>query len=144
MPATLKVTHEAIGAEVRRGTYDVVVDGERAGSVELHGTFEAPVKPGRHTLKIRNGRNYEPVANFAEPPARGACCPNCQCRACWTGFGSSCATACRTNSCWNASPSGVAARRCAETASSSTPNKAPGDWLSISATSSIREEVSQE
>ncbi len=31
MPATLKVTHKAIGAEVRRGTYDVVVDGERAG-----------------------------------------------------------------------------------------------------------------
>jgi hypothetical protein len=27
MPATLKVTHEAIGVEVRRGTYDVVVDG---------------------------------------------------------------------------------------------------------------------
>jgi hypothetical protein len=23
MPATLKVTHKAIGAEVRRGTYDV-------------------------------------------------------------------------------------------------------------------------
>ena len=29
MPATLKLTHQAIGAEVRRGTYDVVVDGER-------------------------------------------------------------------------------------------------------------------
>ena len=27
MPATLKVTHKAIGAEVRRGAYDVVVDG---------------------------------------------------------------------------------------------------------------------
>jgi hypothetical protein len=31
MLATLKVTHKAIGVEVRRGTYDVVVDGERAG-----------------------------------------------------------------------------------------------------------------
>ena len=31
MPATLKLTHKAIGAEVRRGTYDVVVDGERPG-----------------------------------------------------------------------------------------------------------------
>ena len=39
MPATLKLTHKAIGAEVRRGTYDVVVDGERAGSVEMnHGS----------------------------------------------------------------------------------------------------------
>jgi hypothetical protein len=56
MPATLKVTHEAIGVEVRRGTYDVLVDGNQTGSVELHGTFETPVEPGRHTLQIRNGR----------------------------------------------------------------------------------------
>ena len=35
MSATLKLTHKAIGAEVRRGTYDVVVDGERVGSVEM-------------------------------------------------------------------------------------------------------------
>ena len=41
MPATLKLTHNAIGAEVRRGTYDVVVDGERAGSVFL-ASFAVP------------------------------------------------------------------------------------------------------
>jgi hypothetical protein len=35
MPATLKLTHKAIGAEVRRGAYDVVVDGQRAGSLEM-------------------------------------------------------------------------------------------------------------
>jgi hypothetical protein len=64
MPATLKVPHEAVGVEVRRGTHGVVVDGERAGSVELHGTFETPVEPGRHTLKIRNGRNSSRIANF--------------------------------------------------------------------------------
>jgi hypothetical protein len=65
MPATLKVRHEAIGVEVRRGTYDVVVDGNRAGSVELHGTFETPVEPGRHTLQIRNGhRNSSRTATF--------------------------------------------------------------------------------
>ncbi len=45
MPATLKLTHKAIGAEVRRGTYDVVVDGERAGSVEMNHTIEIPVEP---------------------------------------------------------------------------------------------------
>jgi hypothetical protein len=64
MPATLKVTHKAIGAEVRRGTYDIVVDGRRAGSVELNGTFEMPVEPGRHILKIRNGRNSSRAAAF--------------------------------------------------------------------------------
>jgi hypothetical protein len=64
MGATLKVRHEAIGVEVRRGTYDVVVDGDRAGSVELHGTLETPVEPGRHTLQIRNGRNSSRIATF--------------------------------------------------------------------------------
>lgn len=64
MSATLKVAHKAIGAEVRRGTYDIVVDGERAGSVELNGTFETPVEPGRHTLKIRNGRNSSRSVTF--------------------------------------------------------------------------------
>jgi len=34
MSATLQLTHKAIGAEVRRGAYDVVLDGEHAGSVE--------------------------------------------------------------------------------------------------------------
>jgi hypothetical protein len=65
MPATLKVTHEAIGVEVRRGAYDVVVDGNRTGSVELHGTFETALEPGRHTLQIRDRRrNSSRTATF--------------------------------------------------------------------------------
>ena len=64
MPATLKVAHKEIGMAVRRGPYDVVVDGKRAGSVELHGTFETPVEPGRHTLKVRSGRNSSPTKTF--------------------------------------------------------------------------------
>jgi hypothetical protein len=56
MSATLKVAHKVIGAEVRRGTFDVVLDGKHAGTVEKHGTFEAQVEPGHHTLQIRNGR----------------------------------------------------------------------------------------
>src|SRR5580693_108092 len=64
MPATLKVTHKAIGAEVRRGAYDVVVDGERAGSVEMNHTIEIPVEPGRHTLQVRNGRNSSSTQTF--------------------------------------------------------------------------------
>ena len=64
MPATLKVTHKAIGAEVRRGTYDVVVDGEQAGSVDMNHTTEIPVEPGRHTLQVRNGRNSSSTETF--------------------------------------------------------------------------------
>jgi hypothetical protein len=64
MSATLELTHKAIGAEVRRGTYDVVVDGERVGSVEMNDTIEIPVEPGRHTLQVRNGRNSSSTQNF--------------------------------------------------------------------------------
>ena len=31
MSATLKLTHKSIGAEVRRGPYDIVLDGKRSG-----------------------------------------------------------------------------------------------------------------
>jgi hypothetical protein len=31
MSATLQLTHKTIGAEVRRGTYDAMVDGKLAG-----------------------------------------------------------------------------------------------------------------
>jgi hypothetical protein len=64
MTATLKVTHKAIGVEVRRGTYEVLLDGERAGSLELNSTFETPVEPGRHTLQVREGRNSSRTKAF--------------------------------------------------------------------------------
>ena len=64
MSATLKVTHKAIGAEVRRGRYVVVVDGEQVGSVEMNDTIEIPVEPGRHTLQVRNGRNLSGTQTF--------------------------------------------------------------------------------
>jgi hypothetical protein len=49
---------------VRRGTYEVELDGHRVGSVELHETFETPVAPGRHTLKLRSGRNSSRTKTF--------------------------------------------------------------------------------
>ncbi len=64
MPATLTLTHKAIGAEVRRGTYDVVLDGESVGSVEMNGTIEVPLEPGSHTLQIRDGRKSSGTAMF--------------------------------------------------------------------------------
>ncbi len=64
MAATLKVTHKAIGAEVRRGPYDVVVDDERVGSVDMNGTIEIPVEPGRHGLQVRNGRKSSGTETF--------------------------------------------------------------------------------
>jgi hypothetical protein len=62
--ATLKVTHKAIGVEVRRSTFEVVVDGERIGSVEMNETIELPVEAGHHTLQVRKGRNLSRTLTF--------------------------------------------------------------------------------
>ena len=64
MSATLTVTHKAIGAEVRRAAYDVVLDGENVGSVEMNETFTTPVEPGHHTIQVRSGRNSSPTKDF--------------------------------------------------------------------------------
>ena len=64
MSATLKLTHKAIGAEVRRGVYNIVVDGQTAGLLEMNATIEIPVEPGRHTVQVRNGRNSSRAENF--------------------------------------------------------------------------------
>ena len=64
MAATLKLTHKAIGAEVRRGTYDVVLDDQRVASLELNDPIEIPVEPGRHTLQVRDGRNSSRTLTF--------------------------------------------------------------------------------
>jgi hypothetical protein len=42
--------------ELRRGTFDVEVDGERVGSIEWHGEAEIPLEPGLHSLRLRAGR----------------------------------------------------------------------------------------
>ena len=64
MAAKLKLTHKAIGFEVRRGTYDVVLDGEHVGSLEMNATFEIPLEDGRHTLQVRSGRNSSRTKTF--------------------------------------------------------------------------------
>ena len=64
MSATLKLTHKAIGAEIRRGTYEIALDGERVGSVDMNTTFEMPIEPGRHTLQVRSGRNSSRTKTF--------------------------------------------------------------------------------
>ena len=64
MSATLKLAHTAIGVEVRRGTFDVVVDGQRVASLEMNETIEMPIEAGPHALQVRNGRNLSRILNF--------------------------------------------------------------------------------
>jgi hypothetical protein len=57
MSATLKVTHEVgFGFELRRGRFDVLVDGTIAGSLANHETVELPIDAGHHSVRIRKGR----------------------------------------------------------------------------------------
>jgi hypothetical protein len=56
MPAQLTLTRSDFGLELRRGPFDVVLDGQVAGVLTRHEAFQAPVDRGRHTLQLRLGR----------------------------------------------------------------------------------------
>jgi hypothetical protein len=57
MPATLKLTREVgFGFELRRGRFDIVVDGKDIGSVENRDTVDTSLEPGHHTIRMRAGR----------------------------------------------------------------------------------------
>jgi hypothetical protein len=57
MPGTLKLTRETpFSFELRRGVFEIAVDGQTVGSIRSHETVETPLEPGRHTLRIQAGR----------------------------------------------------------------------------------------
>ena len=56
--ATLRLVREGIGLELWRGKFDVSVDRERIGSIELHDTVETPVEPGHHTLRVQRSERF--------------------------------------------------------------------------------------
>ncbi len=56
MTATLKVTHKSIGVEVRRDTYDIIVDGRAMGTVAMNHTTAVAIEAGHHTLQVRHRR----------------------------------------------------------------------------------------
>jgi hypothetical protein len=56
VPGTLKLTRKGFGMELRRGQFEISVDGRNIGSLNYGDTVEAQVEPGHHTLRIRAGR----------------------------------------------------------------------------------------
>jgi hypothetical protein len=55
--ATLRLTRQGFGIELRRGEFAIAVDGERVGSLHQYGdTLETPVVPGHHTIRVSSGR----------------------------------------------------------------------------------------
>lgn len=65
MTATLHLEREkGIVMELRRGKFDVLLDGSDVGSIDMHGTIEVPISPGRHTLQVKDGRSTSSLRSF--------------------------------------------------------------------------------
>ena len=57
MAATLQLVRKTSGLmELRRGTFQVLLDGKDVGSIDRDQTIEVPVEPGHHTLQVKTGR----------------------------------------------------------------------------------------
>ena len=56
MPATLTVSREGLGIELRRDPLEVALNGRTVGSLSPHDKLEVPIAPGHHMLQIRSGR----------------------------------------------------------------------------------------
>jgi hypothetical protein len=54
--ATLRMTREGVGIELRRGPFEIAVDGASVGSIKRHETVERTLEPGHHTVQLRSGR----------------------------------------------------------------------------------------
>jgi hypothetical protein len=58
MSATLRLTRKHPGMELRRGPFEIELDGKRIGSINKNDeTSEIPVEAGHHTLRIGSGRS---------------------------------------------------------------------------------------
>jgi hypothetical protein len=65
MSSTLTLERATTGAmELRRGTFEIILDGKPAGSIGRHQTVELQVEPGPHTLQVKAGRYSSPARNF--------------------------------------------------------------------------------
>ncbi|HSZ39511.1 MAG TPA: hypothetical protein VK817_06100 [Trebonia sp.] len=56
MAATLKLTRKTFAIELRRGEFEILLDGRDIGSITYGDTVEEAIEPGRHTLRIQHGR----------------------------------------------------------------------------------------
>jgi hypothetical protein len=65
MSATLRLTRDGVGIELRRGVFDISVDGESVGSINRHDTVETMVEPGTHTVRLAAGRYTSRAQSFS-------------------------------------------------------------------------------
>jgi hypothetical protein len=60
----LKLSREAFGIELRRGTFDVLIDGAKAGTIQWKEQKEFEIEPGHHTLQLRANRYRSRIHAF--------------------------------------------------------------------------------
>ena len=56
MSAILRLTRQGFGIELRRGPFEITLDGVAIATIERGDTIEAPIEPGHHILQLRAGR----------------------------------------------------------------------------------------
>jgi len=64
MPATLKLIRKALGIELRRGLFDIQLDGRSVGSISRDQTVTAPLELGHHAVQIWKGRYASQELSF--------------------------------------------------------------------------------
>src|ERR1700678_1962549 len=57
MSATLRLSRETRGIELRRGRFEIWADGRSTGSIDYGKTIEVPVETGHHIVQVRTGRD---------------------------------------------------------------------------------------
>lgn len=63
-PTVLLQRQTTAVAELRRKSFQIVLDGSPAGTIDRKQTVELPVDPGRHTLQVRAGRYSSHARSF--------------------------------------------------------------------------------
>ena len=65
MSSTLTLERKAAGAmELRRSPFEIILDGNPAGSIDRHQTVELQIDPGPHALQVMTGRYSSPARTF--------------------------------------------------------------------------------
>lgn len=64
MSATLTVKRESTIMELRRAPLQIALDGTTVATINPHETFETPIEPGRHRLRVQTGRYSSQTDSF--------------------------------------------------------------------------------
>lgn len=64
MPGKLRVTREGFGIELRRGPFEITLDGKVVATIARGDAIEAPLRPGSHRLQVRAGRYSSRAYDF--------------------------------------------------------------------------------